>query len=62
MYLLVPFLAQGAILVLALPLFYLYSESLAYSMSSTAVFVREFERKFVEAVQENFERSALKKV
>eukprot|EP00240_Pyramimonas_obovata_P000899 CAMPEP_0118950308 /NCGR_PEP_ID=MMETSP1169-20130426/51136_1 /TAXON_ID=36882 /ORGANISM="Pyramimonas obovata, Strain CCMP722" /LENGTH=544 /DNA_ID=CAMNT_0006897119 /DNA_START=12 /DNA_END=1643 /DNA_ORIENTATION=+ len=31
---------QGAIVLLVLPLFYLYSEKLAYSMSTTAVFVR----------------------
>lgn len=54
-------LPPAVIAALTLPIFYLYSERVARVMASTAVYVREFERKFLEAVDENFSRSALKK-
>ncbi|KAK3278801.1 hypothetical protein CYMTET_13287 [Cymbomonas tetramitiformis] len=53
---------QGAVVSFVLPLFYLYSEHLGYTMSTTSVLVRDFERKFVEAIEENFARSAIKRV
>ena len=54
-------LASVCVWLTLTPIAYLYSERVARVMASTAVYVREFERKFLEAVDENFSRSALKK-